>query len=82
MLNIAEVDTGNSTISNDWEYSLDADPILLELVPELQPLRFKDLPISKIEYLLQLIAKAREKRTSSAIIWNTMMNNVISLNST
>ena len=47
----------------------------LELVPELQPLRFKDLPISNfnnIEDLLQLIAKAHETRMSSAIILNTM----------
>ncbi|KAM3692038.1 hypothetical protein ACJW31_08G057600 [Castanea mollissima] len=51
------------------------DSMSLELVPELQPLRFKDLPISNfnnIKDLLQLIAKAHETRMSSAIILNTM----------
>lgn len=46
-----------------------------ELVPELQPLRFKDLPISNfnnIKDLLQLIAKAHETRMSTAIILNNM----------
>ncbi|KAA8549334.1 hypothetical protein F0562_001018 [Nyssa sinensis] len=51
------------------------DSTLQDLVPELHPLRFKDLPISKfesIEALLQLIAIVCTIRTSSAIIWNTM----------
>ncbi|KAG2673319.1 hypothetical protein I3760_13G084900 [Carya illinoinensis] len=53
----------------------DADPILLESVPGLHPLRFKDIPITNfksINDLLQLIANAHETRTSAAIIWNTM----------
>ncbi|KAL4610711.1 hypothetical protein ACB092_08G070500 [Castanea dentata] len=44
------------------------DSMSPELVPELQPLRFKDLPISNfnnIEDLLQLIAKAHETRIST-----------------
>lgn len=48
--------------------------MLLDPVPELQPLRFKDLPISNFAYLdelLQLIFKAHNTRSSSAIIWNT-----------
>ena len=51
-----------------------ADSMSLDLVPELQPLRFKDLPTSDFEDvddLLQLIAKAKDSRSCSAIIWNT-----------
>ncbi|PON80945.1 UDP-glucuronosyl/UDP-glucosyltransferase [Trema orientale] len=46
-----------------------------DLVPELHPLRFKDLPFSLISNFgnyAELIAKAYGKRTSLAIIWNTM----------
>ncbi|PON70834.1 UDP-glucuronosyl/UDP-glucosyltransferase [Parasponia andersonii] len=49
--------------------------MLLDPVPELQPLRFKDLPISNfpnLDDLWQLILKAHKTRSSSAIIWNTM----------
>ena len=46
-----------------------------ELVPELPPLRFKDLPFSanaNFGPFAVLIAKAYKNRTSSAIIWNTI----------
>ncbi|MBA0818189.1 hypothetical protein Gohar_021141 [Gossypium harknessii] len=45
-----------------------------DLVPGLHPLRFKDLPVSKIgtpEIFLQFITNMYKTRTSSAIIWNT-----------
>ncbi|MBA0578736.1 UDP-glycosyltransferase 76E2 [Gossypium raimondii] len=45
-----------------------------DLVPGLHPLRFKDLPVSKIgtpEIFLQFITNIYKTRTSSAIIWNT-----------
>ncbi|XP_004295712.1 PREDICTED: UDP-glucose iridoid glucosyltransferase-like [Fragaria vesca subsp. vesca] len=51
------------------------DSKMLELVPGLEPLRFKDLTISyfrKLDDLLQLIANALDPRSSSSIIWNTM----------
>ncbi|KAM1341723.1 hypothetical protein ACFX13_006230 [Malus domestica] len=51
------------------------DSMMLELVPGLQLLRFKDLPISNfggLDDLLQLIAKTHDSRSSSAVIWNTM----------
>ncbi|CAL8999095.1 unnamed protein product [Prunus brigantina] len=51
------------------------DAMMLELVPGLEPLRFKDLPITNfrdLDDLLQLIVKAHDSRSSSAIIWNTM----------
>ncbi|KAA8549332.1 hypothetical protein F0562_001016 [Nyssa sinensis] len=51
------------------------DFILQALVPELEPLRFKDLPISKfnsLESLLQMCAIACNIKTSVAIIWNTI----------
>ncbi|XP_059430859.1 UDP-glycosyltransferase 76E2-like [Corylus avellana] len=42
-------------------------------VPELYPLRFKDLPImEKLENFLQLLSKASNIGTSSAIIYNTI----------
>ncbi|KAM6578109.1 hypothetical protein CsatB_029946 [Cannabis sativa] len=50
------------------------ETMLLDPVPELQPLRFKDLPFSNFtdsDGLLQLISEAHKTRTSSAIIWNT-----------
>ncbi|KAE8039165.1 hypothetical protein FH972_011603 [Carpinus fangiana] len=44
-----------------------------DLVPELYPLRFKDLPImEKLENFLQLLSKASNIGTSSAIIYNTI----------
>lgn len=49
--------------------------MLQDPVPELHPLRFKDLPIShfgSVENLLQLISLAGDIRTSSALIWNTL----------
>ncbi|XP_050369136.1 UDP-glucose iridoid glucosyltransferase-like [Argentina anserina] len=51
------------------------DSKMLELVPGLEPLRFKDLTITyfrKLDDLLQLMAKALDPRSSSSIIWNTM----------
>ncbi|KAK3000219.1 hypothetical protein RJ639_024214, partial [Escallonia herrerae] len=50
------------------------DSMLQELVPELYPLRFKDLPFSNltVEESLQLLTITGDIRTSSAIIWNTM----------
>lgn len=54
---------------------MNAVSMMLELVPGLQPLRFKDLSITNfknLEDLLQMIAKALDPRSSSAIIWNTM----------
>ncbi|PON80934.1 UDP-glucuronosyl/UDP-glucosyltransferase [Trema orientale] len=49
------------------------DSVLLDPVPELQPLRFKDLPISNFPDLddLMLILETHKTRSSSAIIWNT-----------
>ncbi|EXB30467.1 UDP-glycosyltransferase 76E2 [Morus notabilis] len=50
-------------------------PFSHDLVPGLHPLRFKDLPFSPspdFERFVRLIAIAYNKRTSSAIIWNTM----------
>ncbi|XP_059430402.1 UDP-glycosyltransferase 76E2-like [Corylus avellana] len=44
-------------------------------VPELYPLRFKDLPFSvfgKLDTFLQLISKGSKIETSSAIIYNTI----------
>ncbi|PON80943.1 UDP-glucuronosyl/UDP-glucosyltransferase [Trema orientale] len=46
-----------------------------DIVPELHPLRSKDLPFSlstNFGKYAEVIAKAYGKRTSSAIIWNTM----------
>ncbi|GMI78450.1 UDP-glucosyl transferase 76E2 [Hibiscus trionum] len=52
-----------------------------ELVPGLHPLRFKDLPVSKIgipEIFLRFITDINKTRTSSsAVIWNT--NDVLEL---
>ncbi|BFG34036.1 hypothetical protein CerSpe_203100 [Prunus speciosa] len=50
------------------------DSMSLNMVPELHPLRFKDLPISifdTLENILKLMANGHDVRTSSAIIWNT-----------
>ncbi|KAM7522139.1 hypothetical protein LguiA_012041 [Lonicera macranthoides] len=49
------------------------DSMLLEPVPGLHPLRFKDLPFSNLtmEALRQLLAITSNMRNSSAIIWNT-----------
>ncbi|VVA29775.1 Hypothetical predicted protein [Prunus dulcis] len=47
----------------------------LNQVPELHPLRFKDLPTSIFETLenyLKLVANLQKVRTSSAVIWNNM----------
>ena len=44
-------------------------------MPELHPLRFKDLPFSltaNFGKFAELVAKVYRNRTSSAIIWNTM----------
>ncbi|XP_062172798.1 UDP-glycosyltransferase 76E2-like [Alnus glutinosa] len=44
-----------------------------DLIPECYPLRFKDLPIfKKLEDFLQLVNKASNIRSSSAIIYNTI----------
>ncbi|PRQ34282.1 putative hexosyltransferase [Rosa chinensis] len=51
------------------------DSMMLELVPGLEPLRFKDLTITYFrnwDDLLQHIAKALDRRSSSAMIWNSM----------
>ncbi|KAK3001197.1 hypothetical protein RJ639_021819 [Escallonia herrerae] len=51
------------------------DSMLQDLVPSLHPLRFKDLPISKmgsLDDIVQLIMDSRRIRSSSAIIWNTI----------
>ncbi|XP_057954728.1 UDP-glucose iridoid glucosyltransferase-like [Malania oleifera] len=51
------------------------DSLLQDSVPELHPLRFKDLPFSnswKIESSLKLVANIGNPKTSSAIIYNTM----------
>ncbi|KAJ4725707.1 UDP-glycosyltransferase [Melia azedarach] len=51
------------------------DPRLQDPVPGLYPLRFKDLPIAKSgisENYLRSITSARNVRTSSAVIWNTI----------
>ncbi|CBI16032.3 unnamed protein product, partial [Vitis vinifera] len=44
-------------------------------VPELHPLRFKDLPISRLgdlEAFFQILVNMYKKKFSSPIIWNTM----------
>ncbi|KAM7522278.1 hypothetical protein LguiA_012180 [Lonicera macranthoides] len=50
------------------------DSMLLEPVPGLHPLRFKDLPSTNItmEATLQLLAITSNIGSSSAIIWNTI----------
>ncbi|OWM68771.1 UDP-glucose iridoid glucosyltransferase-like [Punica granatum] len=51
------------------------ESMLQDPVPQLQPLRFKDLPIShfgRLEDHLQLISLAGDIRTSSALVWNTL----------
>ncbi|KAF5744554.1 putative UDP-glucuronosyltransferase [Tripterygium wilfordii] len=48
----------------------------LDLVPGLQPLRFKDLPVYKfhlnVDILIEVIGATLNLRSSKAIIWNTM----------
>lgn len=48
--------------------------MLQELVPELHPLRYKDLPFNDTptEVATEMLALAERVRTPSAIIWNTM----------
>ncbi|KAM7522138.1 hypothetical protein LguiA_012040 [Lonicera macranthoides] len=50
------------------------DSMLRDIVPGLQPLRFKDLPLhnSELEDLLQIVSIVRNVKTSSGIIWNTV----------
>ncbi|XP_052184730.1 UDP-glucose iridoid glucosyltransferase-like [Diospyros lotus] len=51
------------------------DSKLRDPVPQLHPLRFKDLPTSKhqtLESLVRMVSLVCIKRTSSAIIWNTL----------
>lgn len=51
------------------------DFVLQDSVPELYPLRYKDLPIPLFgicDTFSKLILEAYKIRTSSAIIWNTM----------
>ncbi|KVH94641.1 UDP-glucuronosyl/UDP-glucosyltransferase [Cynara cardunculus var. scolymus] len=45
-----------------------------ELVPELHPLRYKDLPFNRTstEVATEMLALSERIRTPSAIIWNTM----------
>ena len=56
-------------------FTLHADSKFLDLVPELYPLRFKDLPIvnsSDLESVLRQIAKSLELKSSVGVIWNTV----------
>ncbi|KAI3678242.1 hypothetical protein L6452_37527 [Arctium lappa] len=50
------------------------DSMFQELVPELHPLRYKDLPFNNTstEVATEMIALSERIRTPSAIIWNTM----------
>ncbi|KAI8573965.1 hypothetical protein RHMOL_Rhmol01G0317100 [Rhododendron molle] len=49
------------------------DSTLQDLVPELHPLRFKDIPVSSFATLEEFLEKLRKsKRSSSAVVWNTM----------
>ncbi|KAL7585477.1 hypothetical protein Lser_V15G42433 [Lactuca serriola] len=50
------------------------DSMLQELVPELHPLRYKDLPFNDTptEVATEMLALAERVRNPSAIIWNTM----------
>ncbi|KAL5580890.1 hypothetical protein UlMin_013332 [Ulmus minor] len=51
------------------------DSQLYEMVPDLHPLRFKDLPFSLsagFENFAFLIDKTYNKRKSSAVVWNTI----------
>lgn len=50
------------------------DSMLQELVPQLSPLRFKDLPVSKetMEETLKVVDSARNLKTFSAMILNTI----------
>ncbi|XP_015873873.3 UDP-glucose iridoid glucosyltransferase [Ziziphus jujuba] len=51
------------------------DSILHEMVPELYPLRYKDLPLpicSEFESSVPLIVDSHKIRNASAIIWNTV----------
>ncbi|OIT38463.1 PREDICTED: UDP-glucose iridoid glucosyltransferase-like [Nicotiana attenuata] len=84
-LKIPSVILDTSSASLSWTYAaftrLEAkgyfplkDSIAEDLVPGLDPLRFKDLPIFKfphVDDLINLIKTTTDVRTSSAIIWNT-----------
>ncbi|KAL4558188.1 hypothetical protein LXL04_036386 [Taraxacum kok-saghyz] len=50
------------------------DSMMEELVPDLHPLRYKDLPFhsTPTEVATEMLALAERIRTPSAIIWNTM----------
>ncbi|KAB1215431.1 UDP-glycosyltransferase 76E11 [Morella rubra] len=52
------------------------DSVSEDAVPELHPLRFKDLPFTimsrTIDNFLQLVVHTYDIRTSSAIVWNTI----------
>ncbi|RDX75122.1 UDP-glucose iridoid glucosyltransferase [Mucuna pruriens] len=48
------------------------DSMSLELVPELEPLRFKDLPIFNSDIIQQQIAKTLAIRPSLGVIYNTV----------
>ncbi|CAN6559487.1 unnamed protein product [Malus baccata var. baccata] len=69
---------GNNQTSQLFDFCLDinyeiTDSTMLELVPGLQPLRFKDLPISNfkcLDDLLQLVAKAHDSRSSSGFSYH------------
>ncbi|KAK8572401.1 hypothetical protein V6N13_047999 [Hibiscus sabdariffa] len=80
--------SASTYISRNAIVRLKADGVLTsqgstsqELVPGLYPLRFKDLPVSKIgtpEIFLQFITDINKTRTSSSpVIWNT--NDVLEL---
>ncbi|RXI04293.1 hypothetical protein DVH24_038567 [Malus domestica] len=68
----------NNQTSQLFDFCLDinyeiTDSTMLELVPGLQPLRFKDLPISNfkcLDDLLQLVAKAHDSRSSSGFSYH------------
>lgn len=49
------------------------DSSLQDLVPDLHPLRFKDLPLSGFAYMVKVLHNViGSKRSVSAVIWNTM----------
>lgn len=53
---------------------LEQDFVMQEMVPNLYPLRYKDLPFSKTprEELRQLVAIFDQQACPSAVIWNTL----------
>ncbi|XP_062083350.1 UDP-glucose iridoid glucosyltransferase-like [Humulus lupulus] len=60
---------------NEQGHDLSQGSVSRDLVPELHPLRFKDLPFSlaaSFGKFAKVVNKGYGKRTSSAIIWNTM----------